>query len=78
MPRKVLWRALRVIGVAKWLVKVMQAIYAGAKCGTRVNSSFSEEFEVKVEVHQGASVLSSLLFFIALESLSREFRVGCP
>ena len=42
VPRKILRRALRVIGVAKWLVTVMQAIYAGAKCGTRVNSSFSE------------------------------------
>ena len=77
-PREVLWRALRVIGVAKRLVKVMQAIYVGAKCGTRVSSSFSEEFDVKVEVHQGASVLSHLLFITVLETLSREFHVGCP
>ena len=49
----------------------------GARSRTRVNSSFSEEFEVKVGVHQG-SALSPLLFIIVLEALSREFRVGCP
>ena len=38
---------------------------------------YSEEFEVKVGVHQG-SVLSPLLFIIVLEALSREFRFGVP
>ncbi|XP_056006898.1 uncharacterized protein LOC130050697 [Ostrea edulis] len=37
----------------------------------------SEEFAVKVGVHQG-SVLSPLLFIIILETLSREFRTGVP
>ena len=37
----------------------------------------SEEFEVKVGVHQG-SVLSPLLFIIVLEALSREIRSGVP
>ena len=37
----------------------------------------TEEFEVKVGVHQG-SVLSPLLFIIVLEALSREFRSGVP
>ena len=38
---------------------------------------FSQEFEVKVGVHQG-SVLNPLLFIIVLEALSREFRTGVP
>ena len=38
---------------------------------------YSEEFEVKVGVHQG-SVLSPLLFIIVLEALSREFHTGVP
>ena len=38
---------------------------------------YSEEFEVKIVVHQG-SVLSPLLFIIVLEVLSREFRSGSP
>ena len=52
-------------------------MHVGARSRTRVKSSFSEEFEVKVGVHQ-RSVLSPLLFIIVLEALSREFRVGCP
>ena len=41
------------------------------------NSTQSEEFVVKVGVHQG-SVLSPLLFIMVLEALSREFIVGLP
>ena len=76
-PRKVLWWALRVVGVPEWLVKVVQAMYVGVKSRTRGKSSFGEEFEDKVGVLQG-SVLSPLLFIIAAEALSREFSVGCP
>ena len=43
----------------------------------RVGSGYSEEFEVKVSVHQG-SVLSPLLFLIVLEALSHEFHSGVP
>ena len=74
VSQKVLWWALRV-GVPAWLAKIVQAIYVGARSRTRLNSSFSEEFEVKVGVHQ-RSVLSRRLFIIILEALSRECRVG--
>ena len=44
----------------------------------RVDRRFSsDEFNIKVGVHQGA-VMSPLLFIIVMEALSREFRVGCP
>ena len=43
----------------------------------RVGEGYSEEFEVKVGVHQG-SVLSPLLFIIVLEALSQEFCSGVP
>ena len=42
-----------------------------------VGEGYSEEFEVKVGVHQG-SVLSPLLFIIVLEALSSKFRCGVP
>ena len=77
VPGKVLWWVLCVVGVLEWLVKVVQAMYVGARSRTRVSSSFSDESEVKAEVHQ-ESVLSSLLFIIVLEALSRKFHVGCP
>ena len=52
-------------------------MYANARSRVRVGEGYSEEFEVKVGVHQG-SVLSPLLFIIVLEALSREFRSGVP
>ena len=50
----------------------MQGMYANARSRVHVCEGYSEEFEVKVGVHQG-SVLSPLLFLIVLEALSREF-----
>ena len=52
-------------------------MYGNARSRVWVGNAYSEEFEVKVGVHQG-SVLSPLLFIIVLEALSRSFRTGCP
>ena len=72
VPRKVIRWALRKLGVDKWIVW-----YSNARSHVHVGEGYSEEFEVKVGVHQG-SVLSPLLFIIVLEALSREFRCGVP
>ena len=77
VPRKVLWWALRKVGVDEWIVKVVTAMYENARSRVRVNDAYSNNVNVKVGVHQG-SVLSPLLFIIVLEALSREFRTGCP
>ena len=52
-------------------------MYSNVRSRVRVSEGYSEEFEVKVGVHQG-SVLSLLLFIIVLEALSREFCCGVP
>ena len=52
-------------------------MYANAQSHVRVGEGYSEEFEVKVGVHQG-SVLSPLLFIIVLEAISRVFHSGVP
>ena len=77
VPRKVIWWALRKLGVEEWIVWLVQGMYANARSRVRVGEGFSKEFEVKVGVHQG-SVLSNLLFIIVVEALSREFRAGVP
>ena len=77
VPRKVIWWALRKLGVKEWIVRLVQGMYANAQSRVRVGEGYSEEFEVKVGVHQG-SILSLLLFIIVLETLSREFRTGVP
>ena len=77
VPRKILWWALRSLGVEEWAVRVIQGMYSNARSRVRVNGQYSEEFSVEVGVHQG-SVLSPLLFILVLEALSREFRTGVP
>ena len=77
VPKKVIWWALRKLGVEELIVRMVQGMYANAQSRVRVGEGYSEEFEVKVGVHQG-SVLSPLLFIIVLEALSREFRSGFP
>ena len=52
-------------------------MYANVWSRVSFGEGYSEEFEVKVGVHQD-SVLSPLLFIIVLEDLSREFRSGVP
>ena len=52
-------------------------MYTGAKTVVRTVYGNSNGFEVKVGMHQG-SALSSLLFVIVMEALSREFRVALP
>ena len=47
----------------------MQGMCANARSHVPVGEGYSEEFEVKVNIHQG-SVLSPLLFIIVLEALS--------
>ena len=54
-----------------------QGHYAGATTAVKLSNGVSEEFEVKVGVHQG-SVLSPLLFIIVMEALSSKFRTGLP
>ena len=73
VPRKVIWWALRKLGGVDCATGEGDV----CKCAerVRVGEGYSEEFRVKVGVHQG-SVLSPLLFIIVLEALSREFRSG--
>ena len=61
--------ALRKLGVEEWIVRLVQGMFANARSRVRVGEGYSEEFEVKVGVHQG-SVLSPLLFIIVLDALS--------
>ena len=61
----------------EWIVRLVQGMYSNARSHVHVGEGYSEEFEVKVGIHQG-SVLSPLLFIYVLEALSREFRCGVP
>ena len=74
VPRIVICLAMRKLGIEKSIVELVQAMYRNTRSKVIVNNSFSEEFKVKVGVHQG---LSPLLFII-LKALSSDFRTGSP
>ena len=61
VPRKVIWWALRKLGVEEWIVRLVQGIYANERSRVRVGEGYSEEFEVKDGVHQGSAHCSSSL-----------------
>ena len=77
VPWKVVWWALKKLGVEEWIVRLVQGMYTNAPSWVPVGKGYSKEFEVKVEVHQG-SVFSPLLFIIVLEALSCEFPADVP
>ena len=75
VPRKVMERAIRKRGLPEVIVRAVMSLYHGAKTKVRVGSELSEEFLVQVGVHQG-SVLSPLLFTIAVDVVSENAREG--
>ena len=77
IPRKVIWWAMRSLGVSEWIVQTVQAMYDAPRSRVRLNGNSSEIFNINVGVHQG-SVLSPLLFIMVMEALSRELHTGCP
>ena len=77
VPREVTWWAMRKLGVEEWLVKVVMAMYEGARTRVRTDDGDSMSFEVKVGLHQGSG-LSPLLFKIVMEAISEAIKGGLP
>ena len=46
VPSKVLWWALRKVGVPEWIVRVIKVIYQNTRSHVRVNNLFSDVFDV--------------------------------
>ena len=66
VPREVVRGALRKLGVDEWLICTFMAL-------DKTDAGLSEDFDVKVGLHQG-SVLSPLLFAV----VSIKARSGLP
>ena len=75
VPRKVLLWAMRKKELPEVLVRSVMSLYEGAKTRVRVDSELSEEFVVRVGMHQG-SVLSPFLFALVVDFVTEFFR-GC-
>ena len=80
VPRKVMEWALRKKGLAEVLVQAVlvqavMSLYEGSRTKVRVGSGTSDEFGVRVGVHQG-SVLSPLIFAIVVDVVTEHAREG--
>ena len=64
--RKMLEWAMRKKGIPEVVVRSVMSMYEGAKTRVSVDSELSEEFEVKVGIHQG-SVLSPFHFALVVD-----------
>ena len=64
---------MRKRGIPEVMVKAVMSLYEGEKTRVRVGLELSEEFKVKVVVHQG-SVLSLLDFAIAVDVVTESVR----
>ena len=75
VPRKMMEWAMRKKGLPQVIVRAVMSLYHGAKTKVRMGSELSQEFLVQIDVHQG-SVLSPLLFAIAVDVISKNAREG--
>ena len=66
VPRKVLEWGIRKRGIPEVMVRAVMSLYEGARTRVRVGLELSDEFEVKVGVHQ-ESVLLLLIFVIVVD-----------
>ena len=62
VPRKVLWWAMRTVGIEEWVVRLVQGMYRNARSRVRVGGSYSEEFDVTVGVHHIRALCSAPSF----------------
>lgn len=75
--RKVIRWAISKSSIEETIVHVLQDIHKKIKIKSRVTGAYSDTFEINGGVHQLRLVVSSILFIIALEALSRDFYTRC-
>ena len=75
VPGKVTEWALRKKGLAEVLVQAVMNLYKGSRTKVRIGSGTSEEFWVRIGVHQGF-VLPPLIFAIVVDVVTNHAREG--
>ena len=75
VPRRMLEWAIRKKGIPNVLARSVMSLFEVARTRVRVDSELSEEFEVKVGMHQG-SVLSPFLFTFVVDVVTVFARDG--
>ena len=74
VPRKVIWWALRKLGMDEWIVRLVQGIYSNARNRVRVGEGYSEEFEAGLEkltnANRSVSSVNDRLFPVELTEIA--------
>ena len=77
VPREELWECMRQARVPECYVESIQDMYKGARTSVRSAVGLTEDFEVRVGLHQG-SPLSPFLFSIIMDVLTKDVREEAP
>ena len=77
VPREEVWFCLRSAGVAEAYIRVMQDMYENSKTMVRCAVGTTEDFGVKVGLHQG-SALSPFLFTVVMDQFTKDIRREAP
>ncbi len=77
VPRDVVYWSLRKKGVTEKMIRIIKAMYDGARTVVKTSNGNTDSFEIKVGVHQG-SCLSPLLFIIVMDVVSEYVRKDLP
>jgi hypothetical protein len=76
-PRDALWRVLRVYGVHKKLVELLEDLHTGTQAAVRMGGGLSEWFDVQSGVRQGC-VIAPLLFNIYIDFVVKQALARMP
>ena len=71
VPRELVYWCIRKRGILEKLVRIVTASYENLITSVRIPFDDTEEFEIKVGLHQG-SALSPLLFILVLDTLTSQ------
>ena len=77
VPRDLVYWCLRRREVPEKLVRLVEATYHGASTVVRTMHGRTDEFPIKVGLHQGSG-LSPFLFIVVLGVISEGFKRGLP
>ncbi|CAD6188194.1 unnamed protein product [Caenorhabditis auriculariae] len=77
VPHELIWYALRQHDVPEALINLVKLLYKDTKSKVVTAAGTTEDFSIKVGVHQG-SALSPLLFILVMDTLTNDLQTPTP
>ncbi|XP_026459825.1 uncharacterized protein LOC113360538 [Papaver somniferum] len=77
IPREVLWQALAEMNVPDKYIVLIQDMYEGARSSVRTIGGLSNEFPIKIVLHQGSD-LSPYIFALVIDQITKDIQGELP